>query len=135
MADRIQLRGDTAANWASVNPILAQREPGLETDTGKFKHGDGYTPWNSLPYASGPAGPAGAPGIPEDDMQYTKRIDWISDSQFYKGEAQPGTSESAASWRIKRITIGADDDVTEVYAGGTAEFDKVWANRASLTYV
>lgn len=85
--------------------------------------------------ATGIMGPPGPAGIPEEDMQYTKRIDWISDSQLYKGEAQPGTSESAASWRIKRITIGADDDVTEVYAGGTAEFDKVWANRASLTYV
>lgn len=48
MADRIQLRRDTAANWTSVNPILAQGELGVETDTLKFKLGDGTTAWNSI---------------------------------------------------------------------------------------
>ena len=47
---RLQLRGDTAANWASANPTLAARELALETDTSKFKIGDGVTAWNSLPY-------------------------------------------------------------------------------------
>ena len=32
--DLIQLRSDTAANWASVNPTLAVGETGFETDTG-----------------------------------------------------------------------------------------------------
>jgi hypothetical protein len=50
MATQIQLRRDTAANWTSTNPTLAQGEPGLETDTGKLKHGDGTTAWNSLAY-------------------------------------------------------------------------------------
>lgn len=52
MADRIQLRGDTAAAWALANPVLAQREFALETDTNKTKIGDGVTAWNALPYAS-----------------------------------------------------------------------------------
>jgi len=47
---QIQLRRDTAANWASNNPILAQGEPALETDTQRFKIGDGSTVWASLPY-------------------------------------------------------------------------------------
>lgn len=46
----IQLRRDTSANWTSVNPILAEGEMGLETDTNKFKFGDGLTAWNSLSY-------------------------------------------------------------------------------------
>lgn len=50
MADMIQLRRDTAANWTSANPILAQGEPGLETDPGKLKVGDGSTAWSSLSY-------------------------------------------------------------------------------------
>lgn len=53
MAQRIQLRRDTAANWTSVNTILAQGELGLETDTNKLKFGDGSTPWSSLSYFSG----------------------------------------------------------------------------------
>lgn len=46
----IQLRNDTAASWTSNNPTLAQGEMGLETDTNRFKFGDGSTAWNSLPY-------------------------------------------------------------------------------------
>jgi len=44
----IQLRRDTAANWTSVNPTLASGEMGLETDTGRYKIGNGTTPWNAL---------------------------------------------------------------------------------------
>jgi hypothetical protein len=47
---RLQIRADTAANWTSVNPILLTNELGLETDTKKFKVGDGTTVWNSLAY-------------------------------------------------------------------------------------
>jgi hypothetical protein len=39
-------------SWAQVNPTLAQGEIGFETDTGKFKIGDGATAWNSLSYAT-----------------------------------------------------------------------------------
>jgi hypothetical protein len=48
----IQHRGDTAANWTAANPVLAAREIGLETDTSKFKVGDGATVWASLSYWS-----------------------------------------------------------------------------------
>jgi hypothetical protein len=50
MAVQIQLRGDTAANWTSTNPTLSAREIGIETDTNKFKIGNGSTAWNSLAY-------------------------------------------------------------------------------------
>lgn len=50
MASIIQLRRDTAANWTSANPTLAQGELGLETDTLKIKAGDGSTTWTSLGY-------------------------------------------------------------------------------------
>jgi hypothetical protein len=50
MTTRIKLRRDTATNWLIVNPILAAGEPGLETDTGKIKYGDGTTAWTSLGY-------------------------------------------------------------------------------------
>lgn len=53
MTTRIKLRRDTAANWTANNPILAAGEPGLETDTGKTKYGDGTTQWVDLGYASG----------------------------------------------------------------------------------
>src|SRR5215472_15300267 len=61
MAVQIQLRRDTAAHWTSANPILAEGETGWETDTRKFKLGDGSTAWNTLIYGN-TAGPAGPPG-------------------------------------------------------------------------
>ena len=62
MADQIQLRRDTAANWTSANPTLASGEFGLETDTDQFKVGDGTAAWTSLGYG-GIQGPQGIRGI------------------------------------------------------------------------
>ncbi len=53
MATEIQLRRGSAADWTSEDPILAEGEPGYETDTGKIKYGDGVTAWSGLPYAGG----------------------------------------------------------------------------------
>ena len=50
MANKIQLRRDTTANWASSNPTLSQGEIGYELTTGKIKIGTGSTAWNSLSY-------------------------------------------------------------------------------------
>lgn len=50
MTSTIKLRRGTAALWTERNPILAEGEPGLETDTQKIKFGDGTTRWNDLDY-------------------------------------------------------------------------------------
>jgi len=68
MAFRIQIRRDTAANWAINNPVLLLAEMGYETDTNRVKFGDGINPWNDLEYFSpggstGPAGPTGPAGV------------------------------------------------------------------------
>jgi hypothetical protein len=52
---RVQLRGDTAANWTAANPVLAAREFAIETDTSRYKIGNGSTAWTSLAYASLPS--------------------------------------------------------------------------------
>ena len=46
-------RRDTAANWTSNNPTLLAGELGYESDTGKWKVGDGSAAWTSLPYIPG----------------------------------------------------------------------------------
>ena len=45
-----QQRRDTASNWASNNPTLLAGEWAYETDTKKFKIGDGTTAYTSLDY-------------------------------------------------------------------------------------
>jgi len=47
---RLRLRRDTAANWASANPVLLNGELGIETDTRRFKVGNGTLAWSSLSY-------------------------------------------------------------------------------------
>lgn len=49
---KIQLRRDSAADWTSNNPTMSLGEFGHETDTSKFKVGDGSTAWTSLGYVS-----------------------------------------------------------------------------------
>ena len=51
MPTKIQLRRDTAADWTSNNPTLAAGEFGWESDTNRFKIGDGSAAWASLAYA------------------------------------------------------------------------------------
>lgn len=56
MAVQIQMRRDTADNWDTADPTLAEGEWGLETDTNKYKIGTGSAAWTSLGYSSLPSG-------------------------------------------------------------------------------
>lgn len=86
-------------------------------------------------YTAGIQGPPGPPGPAGDEgVMYAKRVDFISDNLLYKGEAVPGSATSDAVWRIRRVTIGSDNDVTEEWANGSDAFTNIWDNRASLSY-
>jgi hypothetical protein len=85
MAVQIQFRRDTAANWTSANPTLAQGELGLETDTARYKIGDGSTAWASLTYSS----------LPSNAIN-TNIID-------AKGDLLVGTADNT----IARLAVGA----------------------------
>jgi hypothetical protein len=50
MATRMQQRRGTAAQWTSANPVLNAGEMGWESDTNKFKIGDGTNHWADLDY-------------------------------------------------------------------------------------
>lgn len=83
---------------------------------------------------TGLVGPVPSTIIAEEDMAYSKRIDFISESELYRGEAAPGTLETSAAWRIRKIVIANDDDITETWADGNANFDNVWSDHLTLTY-
>lgn len=83
---------------------------------------------------TGLLGPQGPAGPSEEDNMYSKRIDFVTDTQIYKAEASVGSAESAAVWRIRFIQIYGDGDVTETWASGNSNFDKAWTDRATLTY-
>ena len=54
MATKIQFRGDTLAQWQTVNPVLGPREVSVVTDLNPplLKIGDGTTAWAALPWAT-----------------------------------------------------------------------------------
>lgn len=60
----LQFRRGTSSEWSSANTVLASGEMGIETDTNKFKLGNGITAWNSLAYGGiqGPTGLTGSAG-------------------------------------------------------------------------
>jgi hypothetical protein len=55
-------RRDTATNWTNNNPTLLAGEWGIESDTKKFKIGDGSTAWQSLDYVPIPDTNRSLPG-------------------------------------------------------------------------
>jgi hypothetical protein len=75
----------------------------------------------------------GTPTVEDMDM-YSKRVDFINDNLLYKGEANAGSLESASVWRIRRVEIGLDGDVTETFADGNANFDNAWTDRITKVY-
>jgi len=60
MATRMQQRRGTALQWTGSDPVLEAGEMGWESDTNKFKIGDGTNAWSSLTYFNDVADLAGA---------------------------------------------------------------------------
>lgn len=100
MANKIQVRRDTAANWTSTNPTLSQGEIGFETDTYKIKIGNGSSAWADLGYFTA-AGLSAAQGITfvGDDSTGTR----ISDGETVK-IVGAGSVTTAMSGDVLTIT-------------------------------
>lgn len=69
MNTTIKLRRDTASRWRYANPVLAQGEPGVELDTGRFKLGDGVSRWQDLGYFV-PYEESDFPDLPPDSLLF-----------------------------------------------------------------
>lgn len=61
---RLRHRYNEKDVWFRVNPILEAGEMGIESDTGRFKYGDGKHKWRELDYAYG----SGLTSIPVDTV-------------------------------------------------------------------
>jgi len=85
MATRMQQRRGTAQQWTTANPTLAAGEIGFETDTNKFKIGNGATAWTALDYFANSSALValldGAPGALDTLNELAAAIN--DDPQFY----------------------------------------------------
>jgi len=86
---QMQQRRDTAANWSSANPTLLSGELGYESDTNKWKVGNGSSAWSALAYSF--SGDSDA--ISEGDSK-AEVIDTGSDGRFVV------TTENAERLRV-----------------------------------
>ena len=80
------------------------------------------------------SGPQTIIQVGAEEVEYAKRVDFITDDEFYKGEAAAGSADSAAAWRIQHTVIGVDGDVDTKWADGNTNFDNVWDDRLTLSY-
>lgn len=155
MSVQIQLRRGTASQWTTANPVLAQGEVGVETDTNKAKVGDGTTAWSSLPYfitpdtdtgitqltgdvTAGPGNGSQAATIASDAVTNTKLAN-VATSTF-KGRATAGTGdpEDLSVSQAKTLlnlsgTNTGDQTITltgDVTGSGTGSFAATIANDA-----
>ena len=85
-------RRDTAANWTSNNPVLEAGQIGYETDTRRFKFGNGSTAWTSLAYGVG--------ALADGDVTYAKIQDTSAGSVLL-GRGSSGAGD------VQEITVGS----------------------------
>jgi Major tropism determinant N-terminal domain len=135
MTTRLQQRRDTAANWTSNNPTLAAGEIGYETDTKKFKIGDGSTAWTSLAYAYG-AAPALSIPAAQTGTSYTLQASdagslvTLSNSGSITVTVPPSVFSAGQVIDIQQIaagqvTLSAGSGVTITSTGSTASAPKL----------
>lgn len=125
MAIQIQLRHSTALEWTTVNPILALGEMGIETDTAKFKIGNGSSAWNILAYGGiqgiqGIQGVAGTNGT--NGTNGTQGIQGMQGIQGVQGNVGPASVQVLNSASDPTIADKASMNSGDVFLVYGAEF-------------
>ena len=118
---RIQLRGDSAANWTSANPVLSEREIGLETDTNKFKVGDGSLAWTSLSYYTGGIALTGGTNINITDdwninLDANVDVTNMSADTIYQGSTDIAAVYAPITMPYEFV-VAASDETTAITTG------------------
>lgn len=71
-------------------------------------------------------------GLPTSSAALALRLDSASATITYIGEAAPGSLEADSVWRIKKVDESSGTVIQ--WADGESTFDKIWNDRASITY-
>lgn len=102
---RIQVRRGTSSEWTTANPVLAAGEMGVETNTNKFKFGNGTDTWTALSYAAADSASIGE--ISQDAINTALTV----------GAGLTKTYNDGAN----TITINVDSDIVSTKAFATSE--------------
>lgn len=109
---KIQIRNDTKNNWTTQNPVLLKGEMGVETDTRKFKFGDGVSDWKTLEYASATGAIIMNKAPTPTDSGYDVGAMWI-DTAANKAYLLFNNTTNQAVWK----QVVTPDDLSNLGAG------------------
>ena len=99
-------RRDTASNWNSNNTVLLAGEWGIESDTKKFKIGDGTTAWQNLDY------------VPIPDTNRLLTGDLTVGGDFQVNGTTTTVNTNVLDVEDKNITLGKVSTPTDTTADG-----------------
>ena len=124
---RIQHSVYTAAVLKAKNPVLLKGEVVYESDTCKYKIGDGSTAWNTLPYGGGNfEGPISAADITQDT---THRFVTDTEKTTWNGKASTAVATQSANGLMsaadKKKLDGITDDILSLPGEGYEEVEIV----------
>jgi len=130
MATRMQQRRGLASQWASVNPVLAAGEIGFETDTSKFKMGNGTSTWSQLVYFANAtelqAAIDAVVGLPP------ATLDSLAEIADALGDDPNFLSALATNARVDNVVLGG---AAQAQAAATAAATALTAHNAATTNV
>lgn len=109
---KIQIRNDTKNNWNTQNPVLLKGEMGVETDTRKFKFGDGVSDWATLEYASATGAIIMNKAPTPTDSGYDVGAMWV-DTAANKAYLLFNNTANQAVWK----QVVTPDDLSDLGAG------------------
>lgn len=109
---KIQIRNDVANTWKTTDPVLLKGEMGVETDTRKFKFGDGVSTWTKLDYARAQAAVVMNKAPTPTDSGYDIGVIWI-DTAGNKAYVLFNNTSNNAIWK-QMVT---PDDLSNLGAG------------------
>lgn len=132
VTSRIILRNDTRANWESIDPVPLKGELCLESNTKRFKIGDGITHYTALPYASAITTQLRTAAPTSSDSGFDVGTPWLNVAT-YRFYILQDNSPGAAVWtEFARIS-----DVQDAVAAAGDMKKSLYASNAdsSLGYV
>lgn len=109
---KIQIRNDVANTWKTTDPVLLKGEMGVETDTRKFKFGDGVSTWTELDYASAQAAVVMNKAPTPTDSGYDVGAMWV-DTAANKAYLLFNNTTNQAVWK----QLVTPDDLSDLGAG------------------
>jgi len=72
--------------------------------------------------------------VPTASVALATRLDTVTTADVtYIGKAPTGSAESEAVWQIAKLDVSSG--LSKTWADGDSQYNNVWDNRASLTYV